>query len=189
MIQIEPVTYIWLAAVLLMLPIDWVVSVLAAALVHELCHICTLLILGGKIRSIRISGSGCVIASTFPGYLQSLCSILAGPAGSMAMLLFCRKMPQLAVCGFFHGAYNLLPLLPLDGGNACLLILRRVCPLKAERILLWTGRFVCSVILTGITWCVYAHKLGSIPGVLFVFWIIKLFPRKIPCKPSEIGVQ
>lgn len=189
MIHADAGIYIWLAALLLFLPFDWVVSAFTAALIHEICHIVTLLMLGGKIRKVRISVSGCVMEATSPGDFVSLCSILAGPAGSIALLLFCRMAPKIAVSGLFHGVYNLLPLMPLDGGRALLLILNRICPLYADIVFLWVGRFICVVVFSVAVWCTYALNCGVMPIYIAIFWIMKLLPRKIPCKPSGIGVQ
>ena len=179
MIRTDAACYLWLAALLLLLPLDWVISAFTAALIHELCHIAALLLLGGKISSIRISVRGCILEAASLGDIASLGSILAGPAGSLALLLFSGVLPKIAVCGLFHGLYNLLPLLPLDGGRALQLLLNRFCPVYADTALKWTGRLVCVVIAAGAI-----RYVGLIPGLPAILWIIPLFPRKTPCKPS-----
>jgi len=116
-------------------------------------------------------------------------SILAGPAGSMLLLLLSRSAPKIAVCGLFHGLYNLLPVLPLDGGRLLQLLLYRFAPMHAENVLLWTGRILCAGILILSVYASVVLSLGAIPPVLFLICILRLFPRKIPCKPSQIKVQ
>lgn len=189
MIQVDPVIYIWLASLLLFLPFDWVVSAFTAALFHELCHIAVLIILGGKINRIRVTVSGCVIESSSAGFSSMLCSILAGPVGSIALVLFCRGMPKLAVCGLFHGVYNLLPFSSLDGGHILFLIFSRICPKNAEIIVLWIGRCVYAFIFAGIAWFLTAVKIPVSLAIIYILGCIRLFPRKIPCKQPQIKVQ
>lgn len=189
MIYSEAVIFIWLACLLLLLPLDWLISALFAAIFHEVCHMFVLLFLGGKIRKIRIFLTGCVMESTAPGDWQAVCSILAGPAGSLLLLLLSGTAPKIAVCGLLHGLYNLLPILPLDGGRILQLLLYRFCPEKGENVLQWTGQTICMMVLFYAIYISAVHQLGIFPVVLTLFWILRMFPRKIPCKPSEIGVQ
>lgn len=189
MLQIDAGVYVWFAALLLLLPFDWVLSAFTAAIVHEFCHAAVLVILGGRIRNMRISVSGCVMDAESPSLFASLCSILAGPTGSIALLLFCRKIPKIAVCGLFHGVYNLLPLRPLDGGRFLELILKQLCPGYADTTLLWAGRLICVAVSAVTVWYFQNTEYGVIPTVLMAILIIKLLPRKRPCKPSKIGVQ
>ena len=189
MIHTDAYLYLWLAALLLFLPADWVLSAFTAALIHEFCHVAVLLMLGGKISQMQISISGCILDAESPGDFASFCSVLAGPLGSMALLMTSGTLPKIAVCGLFHGLYNLLPVLPLDGGRGLHLILSHVIPKYADSVLWWAGWFVCCILLTITVWCSFAFGWGIVPIVLVLFWIIKIFPRKRPCKPSEIGVQ
>lgn len=189
MIQCESAVYIWLACLLLLLPLDWLLAAMLAAIFHESCHLLVLLLLGGRIGKIRISLTGCVIESSSPGDWQSACGILAGPAGSILLLLASETAPKIAVCGLFHGLYNLLPILPLDGGRLLQLLLYRLLPEKAEPVLLWTGRIICIMLLFTAIYLSAEHRLGMLPVILTILWILRLFPRKIPCKQLQIGVQ
>ena len=189
MICTDAYLYLWLAALLLFLPLDWVLSAFTAALIHELCHIAVLRMLGGKIRRMRISVSGCVLDAESPGDFISFCSILAGPLGSMGLLMLAEFLPKIAVCGFIHSLYNLLPVLPLDGGRGFQLFLRHVIPKYADTVLLWTGWITCCIVFLTAVWCSAAFSWGITPKILILFWIIQMHPRKIPCKPSGIGVQ
>lgn len=189
MICTDAYLYLWLAALLLFLPLDWVLSAFTAALIHEMCHIAVLRMLGGKIRRVRISVRGCVLDAESPGDFVSFCSILAGPLGSMALLILAEPLPKIAVCGLFHGLYNLLPLLPLDGGRGLHLILNHLVPKYADTVLLWMGRTTCCIVFATAAWCSAVFSWGITPIFLVLFWIIRMYPRKIPCKPSGIGVQ
>lgn len=189
MIHTDASFYLWLAALLLFLPLNWVLSAFTAALIHEFCHIAVLVMLGGKISRVRISVSGCVLDAESPGDFASFCSILAGPVGSIALLMLAESIPKIAVCGFIHGLYNLLPVLPLDGGRGIQLILNHLVPKYADTVLCWTGWTACWILLAAAVWCCFAFSWGIMPIFLVLFWIIQMHPRKIPCKPSGIGVQ
>jgi len=183
MIQSDTAVYLWIAYLLLALPLDWLSAALLAALIHEACHILLLLLLGGNIRNIRISVTGCELESTAPGEWQALASILAGPAGSLILFLFWKTIPKLALCGLFQGLYNLLPLYPLDGGRVLKLLLDRFLPGKAAHIQWIVSSVLCGVILI-LSFCE-----ASWLGLLLTLPVLRFFPRKIPCKPSQIKVQ
>lgn len=189
MICTDAYLYLWLASLLLLLPLDWVLSAFTAALIHEFCHIAVLLMFGGKIRKMRISVSGCVLDAESSCNFVSFCSILAGPIGSIALLMLAEFLPKIAVCGLFHGLYNFLPLLPLDGGRGLYLILNHIIPNHADAALWWTGWTACCIVFVTVLWCSAAFSWGIMPICLILFWIIQMHPRKIPCKPSGIGVQ
>lgn len=112
-----------LAAMLLLLPLPWVIAALLAAAVHETFHLLAVYALGGKVYKIIIGGRGAVIHSESMSPGREFICTLAGPMGSLFILLFARWLPRTAVCGLIHGVFNLLPLLPLDGGRIlrCLL--------------------------------------------------------------------
>ena len=189
MIWTDAAVYLWLAALLLFLPFDWVLSAFTAALIHEFCHAAVLLLLGGKIRRMRVSLTGCVLDAETDRDYVSFFSILAGPFGSMALLILAQPFPKIAVCGFFHGFYNLLPILPLDGGRMLDLILELWIPVYKETVMWWTGWSVCCMLFAAAVWSSLAFSWGIMPILLVLFWIIQMHPRKIPCKQSQIKVQ
>ena len=177
------------ALLLLILPVDWLLSAAAAAVVHEICHILAVIFLGGNIRGIRISLTGCRIDTDPMPPLRSAICISAGPAGSMMLLLVGKYWPQIAVCGFFHGIYNLLPVMPLDGGRLLQLMLSVWCPGRMELIMKWIFGFVC---LVGIVLCVVLycrHNRMILPIIAWLFVNIGILRRKIPCKENRIGLQ
>ncbi len=187
MIKAKSGLYIWMACVLLFVPLDWLMAGMLAAVFHEFCHVAALLLSGGKVRTLCIGLSGCEIHSTALGWRQALFSILAGPAGSLLLVLFYRDMPKLAVCGLLQGLYNLLPVYPLDGGRVLQQLLDRFIPEKSDTLLILTGRSVCAVLL--VISVMLIDSVGIFPVFLTLIWILRFFPRKIPCKPLRIKVQ
>lgn len=119
----------------MLLPFDWLLSVIIAALIHEAGHILTVILLGGKVHRIRISVTGCVIDSGGLRDAERLMSILAGPVSSLGLVCLRIICPKIAVCGLFQGLFNLLPILPLDGGRILQLLLFRFCPRQESAVM------------------------------------------------------
>lgn len=68
---------------------------------------------------------------------KELVCALAGPAGSLLLVLTFRMFPRVAVCALVQAAFNLLPVFPLDGGRALRCALTRFCSKWANRIAVW----------------------------------------------------
>ena len=189
MIINESICYIFSALILLILPIDWILSAATAALIHELFHILSVIAVNGKIEKIHISVIGCEIETAPLGVFKSIICILAGPIGS-GMLLFLRYcFPMIAVCGFFQCMYNLLPVMPLDGGRILGILLDCFCPNKADCVLHWCSIIVCTAIM--IAGIILSSCLDEKIFLLFfcLHFNMKVLKRKIPCKDYRIGLQ
>lgn len=125
----------WLWALfLLIFPLRWLLAALLAAFVHELCHIVAVYLFGGKILSLEIGPFGAVIEAHGLNLFGECICALAGPAGSFLLVGFGHFLPMSAVCGLMQGAFNLLPVYPLDGGRAVSCIFYRVCPKYAASL-------------------------------------------------------
>jgi Zn-dependent protease len=112
--------------------------------------------------------------------IQEAFCALAGPMGSFLVLLMSEVLPEAALCGLFQGAYNLLPIYPLDGGRISLCVLPKPLyrSLEAMALTFFTG---FSLWLMTI-----AKELALI--FLFSLWI-PVFRRKSSCKESILAVQ
>lgn len=105
------------AVCLLILPLPWVIAIICAGMVHECFHGAAIYLCGSSITGIRIGATGAVMEThEQEGVREILCAV-AGPIGSFLLLFLTNVFPRIAVCGLFHGIYNLLPLFPLDGGR------------------------------------------------------------------------
>jgi len=135
LIRIEPACFINLALMILLLPVDWLQAAILAALVHEVCHVAVLFLFHGRISRIVLGVNGCVIQTDTLGDLPQFLSILAGPVGSILLVLLRQILSKVAICGLLHGIYNLLPILPLDGGRLLRILLNNTVPDIAEKIL------------------------------------------------------
>lgn len=160
-VKISPGALILLAAFLLLLPLNWLGAAILASLVHELYHILLVYLLGGCVREIQIGSRGVVmITEPLPTFRQLL-STLAGPVGSLSLLLVVRWLPRTAICGLIQGLFNLLPLLPLDGGRILEGVLSAFfSPPKAKRIFTYLQRGFCGFL--AVSCCLLAVRFGAI---------------------------
>lgn len=170
-IQISAGALIFLAILLLMLPLQWVIVVLFAALFHEICHAAAILLCGGSIDRIAVSSRGAVIETVPMSTAKDVVCALAGPVGSFLLMLFAKWMPRIAICGAIHGFYNLIPLLPLDGGRVLRgLVYTAFSPTVAQRVFLWSQRIVAFLLIIGCVMLSLRVGLVAVLLLILLFW-------------------
>jgi stage IV sporulation protein FB len=109
-------------------------QLLCAAALHECGHLALLRSFGAAVRGARFSPLGVEILADCGGlsYPQELLTVLAGPAVNLLCGAACAGAARLwgepalfapAGAHLVLGAFNLLPLRPLDGGRAIFLLL------------------------------------------------------------------
>lgn len=189
MIVTTPYVYFMAALTMLLLPLEWLLAAVTAGTFHEACHLGMLLLCGGRVKRIDLGIGGCVIMSSVLSFWRQVLCILAGPLGSFLLLFVSGVYPKLALCGLIQGIYNLIPVYPLDGGRVLQLLVFCFCPSWAEGILKCLEVFTFISISLLSLWACVVWKLGFCSILCGFLLIIKLFPRKTPCKPSEIRVQ
>ena len=102
-------------------------AIIFAIVMHELGHIAAILLCGGQIRKINLSGVGAeiVVGGAF-SYGKEMLTAIAGPAASLVAAVLSAGLAKAAVMeelyvaagvNLLYGAVNLLPLSPLDGGH------------------------------------------------------------------------
>ncbi len=187
-IRIDPWAYLLAAALMLTLPLDWLIAAAAAAAFHEGCHLLAIRLLGGRVTGMRIGAGGAVIGTSLPGTGRELLCALAGPVGSLLLAGLYRTLPKLAICGGIQGLFNLLPVYPMDGGRALRCCIRLLWPNAGERL---EDRVELGLILA-----LAAAGAALLRGD--VLWLLlpaalrlagQLWMRKKPCKWRQSRVQ
>lgn len=190
MIQAEPLAYLLGVLLLLTLPIDWIVSVLCAAIFHELCHIGLVYLLGGKVHGLQIGINGARIEAELDGALREAICVLAGPLGSMLLTIaFCKALPKLAICAGVQCIFNLLPIYPLDGGRLLNILLMKFVPKHAESFQQKVELGTILMLSMGLITLSVHYSMGLSPMLLSLIMGIKWIRRKRPCKQTENTVQ
>lgn len=170
----------------MVVPLQWLSAALIAATVHEGCHIISIIMVGGTIRKVKIGLGGTQIEAEISGTYQELICALAGPLGSLFLLVFLHRMPQVALCGLVQGLFNLLPIYPLDGGRILYCSLSLLIPAYADIV---TNQICQYTLITLAVLSIFAFvylKSGLIPILITLHLMIS---RKKTCKRFRIGIQ
>lgn len=164
-----------LALALLLAPLPWVAAWLFAAAVHELFHYVAIRSFCGKGVRLRLSFDGARMQlPEMSRGREALCAI-AGPAGSLCLLLIAKWLPRVAICATIQAMYNLLPVYPMDGGRALQSALSLLLPPRlAANICSWVEILCILALFTlAIYGCVWL-KLGLFPLLLVLHLCIRL---------------
>lgn len=110
----------------------------AAIVVHELGHVIALRACGIPIYGLRLNLGGAVLDTAPMDCCREMICALAGPAVNLLCIPVCRWFPTFAMFSLCLAVFNLLPVLPLDGGRALqaalLLVLRTEHALRVSKI-------------------------------------------------------
>ncbi len=163
-----------------LLLLAWVIVVFVSILVHELGHAFTGRAFGGQVR-ILLHGMGGLTYRT-GRYLTDVEDIVVSLAGSITQIvvlglpaLFLLRtnaidsltlraiVSDVAWISFGWAIINLLPLLPFDGGNIAVTLLRRVNGIDAARVV----RLISVGVALGVAvWAYY------VVGPLTSLWVL-----------------
>lgn len=186
-IIVRPEACVLSAFALFLIPWQWVFAWVFAAIFHELCHYIVLRLWGCRVSALQIGIGGIVMQTDgLSPAAETICAA-AGPFGSLILTLLSPIFPRIAVCGFFHFLYNLLPVYPQDGGRVFCGILMCVLPtVWAERITQITGSIVVFLLMIIAIYGSMWLSMGLFPLIAVLFLMLKI---KFPCKRKQLRVQ
>lgn len=189
-VSVSPMAYVYLSLILLVIPLRWALAWVLAAGFHELFHGIALWLCGIEIERIDVGIHGAKIQTLDLAPAQMVICALAGPLGGVLLLSLWHYFPRLALCALVQTLFNLIPILPLDGGQVLGGLLRLVLP---ERWVYTTNKavefIIFAVLITISILAIVSWKLGIFPLLLTAALAIHRKNRKIPCKWSGIKVQ
>lgn len=116
-LTVSPGFYIYAAVLLLLLPFPWLLGFLLAGLLHESGHLLVLRLMKIPVHSVHLEPTGAMIVSGPLSNRQELAAAAAGPAVGLLIAILFPWFPALGLCAIAQTAFNLLPILPFDGGR------------------------------------------------------------------------
>ena len=188
-IKISTGAILSVALALLILPLSLLLSLFIAAAIHELCHYLALRITGTRVYDITVNPFGATMVTDAMEPGKEVFCALAGPAGSFLLVASHRIFPEIALCALVQGCFNMLPVYPLDGGRAIggiLEMLKISCKDRILPVLRWLTGLVIGF---GCGYGFFVWDLGWGLAILGVMLLLRIFPRKTPCKECFFGVQ
>lgn len=151
-----------------------------AAVLHEASHLLALRLCGAGTQRLRLGGTGAVLSHTpLPCARQIFCA-LAGPgANVLCTFAFARWAPRFAAVSALLGAYNLLPVEPLDGGTALrALAERRFGSVLGGRLVRAVRAATLLILAMAALWCCFALHGGIWPLILCAAVLARLPKRE-----------
>ena len=161
--------------------IETAIAIALPVVVHELSHIIALRYFGLKVKSVRAELTGlCIDYCGFAKPLAHIAAAFAGPAGGfiyayaaslIARETGCAWMELSAGISLLLSVFNLLPVLPLDGGRILLGLMTMLLGGQAgERITYRISFAITAVLLAAGT--VLAFNRGSKAPVAAAIWLM-----------------
>jgi len=165
--------YLYLAILILLVPLRWLFAMCIGAAVHELLHILALKLFRIHIYSIKIGPMGAAIHTQMISHQQELICALAGPIGALSLLLFVKWIPMIALCVFFQSLYNLLPIYPFDGGRALHCIFHMLLPERYADVSFDVfQKILLGTIFVAALYAAFRYHLGILPILLAGFPVL-----------------
>jgi Zn-dependent protease len=131
--------------------------ILIALASHEAAHLISSVILNIKMDKFKVTIFGFNINTDLEqvGFFKKLLLFLAGPACNIFLFLLFKNTAynNFAQANLFLAIVNMLPVVPLDGGNICKSVLQIFLDLKSVcRYMIMTNTFfiVCFLIIIHI---------------------------------------
>lgn len=149
---------------------------LLACVVHELGHVAAARCCGGRVERLSLTAVGAELSFSYRApltYGRDSLVALAGPGANLLLggLFYWQGRHLPAVLSLGLGVFNLLPILPLDGGRVLYgLLAERLDPDWADRLL--TAFAGCLVgVLAGVGTIAAVHY-ANVSLLLTALWLL-----------------
>ena len=149
---------------------------LLACVVHELGHVAAARCFGGRVERLSLTAVGAELSFSYRApltYGRDSLVALAGPGANLLLggLFYWQGRHLPAVLSLGLGVFNLLPILPLDGGRVLYgLLAERLDPDWADRLL--TALAGCLVgVLAGVG-TIAAVYYANVSLLLTALWLL-----------------
>ena len=146
-IRIEPHFLIWVALLLSMIPVNFVLAAFVAALFHEMCHIAALKFFRYPVLDISVGGFGARIHTIDLCAWTEIIIALAGPLGGFLLIPFAKWIPAISLFAFIQSIYNLLPFYPMDGGRVLNCAIKLVFPERKAKNIIHIIQYATAILL------------------------------------------
>ena len=180
---------VMVAAMLLLLPVKFVLCWLLSAFIHELFHLLCICFCGTEVHHISVGAGGAVIQTGPMDANTEVKCALAGPFSGIILLLFVRVFPLLAICAAVQTIFNLLPLHPFDGGRVLVCILSGMKNVRTAYLIRSHLEWFVLAVLSFLSIIALLAGLGPVPVIWVLVILIRNGKIKIPCKAAQQIVQ
>ncbi len=155
---------------------------LLAAILHELGHLTAARLMGVNTDLLLLTAVGAELVMPdrkLLGHGKQLLLALAGPLMNFLLLFLPLSPPPLAGACALLGCFNLLPILPLDGGELLLHILALLGPEDlAERVARLVSHLLAGLLLLAGGWLAWVGSNFSL--LLLGGWLLWAGLGKLP---------
>lgn len=178
------ISFLFLSIITIMIFIDksgLILPMLLSVFLHEIAHITVMVLLKSKIKEINLIP--CSLEIVRDSSQLSIYEILISISGPLINLILCavflKNRPLFAAINFCYGAFNLLPLTTLDGGEILKIILSR--RFSEEKISLILKCFNLTFGLFGLIFgiLIFLENQLNLTLIIFSLYIIILNIIKI----------
>lgn len=147
---------------------------LLACTIHELGHWAVILLLGGKVRALRITAVGAEMeldSLHSLSYGKEIAAALAGPTVNLmiAGISAFSGWHLFAGLNLCFGVLNLIPVFPLDGGRALMFALTGL-GLSIADMIIRVVSVVFSGVLLGLGWAAW-RNWGNVTLFFTALWL------------------